>query len=94
MTSTVTSNVKAAALIALAVAIGAMGIYVRHADAAAACNFRVQTVRPDHRVRTGTRLSGSIRSDHLGLRATCLQGQRDTRLDGRCRFSDLGTSYE
>ena len=68
MTSTVTNNVKAAALIALAVAIGAMGIYVRHADAAAACNFRVQTVRPDHRVRTGTRLSGSIRSDHLGLR--------------------------
>jgi hypothetical protein len=34
MTSTVTNNVKAAALIALALAIGAMGIYVADADAA------------------------------------------------------------
>src|SRR5262245_43899126 len=32
MTSAVTNNVKAAALIALAVAIGAMGIYVAYAD--------------------------------------------------------------
>ena len=32
MTSTVTNNVKAAALIALALAIGAMGIYVADAD--------------------------------------------------------------
>ena len=32
MTSTVTNNVRAAALIALALAIGAMGIYVADAD--------------------------------------------------------------
>src|SRR6185503_19009708 len=32
MTSTVTNNVKAAALIALALAIGAMGIYIADAD--------------------------------------------------------------
>jgi hypothetical protein len=66
MTSTVTSNVKAAALIALALSIGAMGIYVRDADAAAACNFRVQLSDLTTASGRGRGYSGSIWSDHLG----------------------------